>query len=101
VPTAVVAILFQEVEVLRRLKHPNVIRIKDFHALRDMRIVIIMEFMAGGELGEFLKKRALTEAEMRLAFLQIVKAIAYCHNEGLIHKDLKPENILLSEPDSL
>ena len=57
-----------------------------------------MEYMEGGELKEYLRKKGkLTESEAKNFFKQIINAVRYCHQKGLVHRDLKLENILMKD----
>lgn len=87
--------VFQEIQALRNLKHPNIIRILDV-ADNPESICFIMEYAAGGELRGYVEKRkSLSEEESRSFFKQIVRAVHYIHSKKIIHRDLKLENILL------
>eukprot|EP00927_Polykrikos_kofoidii_P022464 TRINITY_DN20951_c0_g1_i1.p1 TRINITY_DN20951_c0_g1~~TRINITY_DN20951_c0_g1_i1.p1 ORF type:complete len:455 (-),score=73.14 TRINITY_DN20951_c0_g1_i1:517-1881(-) len=87
--------VFQEIQALRNLRHPNIIRILDV-ADHPNSICFIMEFAAGGELRGYVEKHtALCEEEARTFFKQIVRAVHYIHSKKVIHRDLKLENILL------
>lgn len=62
------------------------------------KMVLVMEFAAGGELYDYLSDRkVLTEEEARRVFRQVSTAIYYCHKHKICHRDLKLENILLDE----
>lgn len=62
------------------------------------KMVLVMEFAAGGELYDYLSERkVLTEDEARRIFRQIATAVYYCHKHKICHRDLKLENILLDE----
>lgn len=87
--------VFQEIQALRNLRHPNIVRILDVADHPD-NVCFIMEFAAGGELRGYVeKKKALSEEESRQFFKQIVRAVHYVHSKKIIHRDLKLENILL------
>jgi len=87
--------VFQEIQALRNLRHPNIVRILDVADHPD-NVCFIMEFAAGGELRDYVeKKKALSEEESRSFFRQIVQAVQYVHSKKIIHRDLKLENILL------
>jgi len=87
--------VFQEIQALRNLRHPNIVRILDVADHPD-NVCFIMEFAAGGELRDYVeKKKALSEEESRSFFRQIVQAVHYVHSKKIIHRDLKLENILL------
>jgi serine/threonine protein kinase len=87
--------VFQEIQALRNLRHPNIIRILDVADNPDS-ICFIMEYAAGGELRGYVEKLvSLSEEEARSFFKQIVRAVHYIHTKKTIHRDLKLENILL------
>lgn len=87
--------VFMEIQALRNLRHPNVIRILDV-ADHPENICFIMEFASGGELRGYVEKQeSISEEEARIFFKQIVRAVHYIHSKKIIHRDLKLENILL------
>lgn len=87
--------VFQEIQALRNLHHPNVIRILDV-ADHPENVCFIMEFAPGGELRQYVERRLfLEEEEAKQFFKQICRAIHYVHSKKIIHRDLKLENILL------
>ncbi|KAJ3251206.1 hypothetical protein HK103_002581 [Boothiomyces macroporosus] len=87
----------KEVLLLMRLNHPNIV--KTFKVIDGQEeIYIIMEYCAGGELADLVKKqKSLTETHARKLFRQLVSAIQFTHASGIVHRDLKLENILLNE----
>jgi MAP/microtubule affinity-regulating kinase len=64
---------------------------------------MIMEYAAGGELYKYVEERQrVAEIEGRRIISQIINAMSYCHNRGIVHRDLKLENVLFkSEGDLL
>lgn len=87
--------VFQEIQSLRNLRHPNIIRILGMAEHPDS-VCFFMEFAAGGELRGYVEeKKFLSEDEARHFFKQIVRAVHYIHGKKIIHRDLKLENILL------
>lgn len=88
---------FEEIQTLRSLKHPNVIRMLDC-VEHPTSVCFVMEFAGGGELKDFVTEREfLDEDTARPLFHQVVKGLSYCHNLSVIHRDLKLENLLLDE----
>ncbi|XP_019598658.2 serine/threonine-protein kinase Chk2 isoform X2 [Rhinolophus sinicus] len=84
-----------EIEILKKLNHPCIIKIKDFYDAEDY--YIVLELMEGGELfDKVVAKKRLKEATCKLYFYQMLMAVQYLHENGIIHRDLKPENVLLS-----
>ena len=91
----------REIEILKRLKHPNVIKI---HRIEedDKKFYIIMEFCENGELfNRIVERRYLTEDEAALFYYQLINGLEYIHKNNIVHRDLKPENLLLSKNDLL
>lgn len=89
--------VFREVEMLKSLHHKNIVKILNCYTFKNMEVIIVMEFLEGGELLDYvLEKGRLDEAEARHFFKQILDAITYIHQEKLIHRDLKLENLLLA-----
>lgn len=93
--------VFKEAELLKNINHKHIVQIVNFFTLKDMRVAFVMEYLKGGELGEFLRKKGrLEEEEAREIFAQLVDAVNFCHNNNIIHRDLKLENILFESTDS-
>lgn len=88
------ASLRQEIDIMRTLDHPNVIKMLDaFETERDF--VVVMEF-AQGVLSDVLANDAtLPESEVRRIAEQLISALHYLHSNRVIHRDLKPQNILI------
>lgn len=89
-PSAVAA-LEREYALLRRLDHPNILRVEGLERA-DGRIWIVMEYAARGSLAQ-LRGRAFSELLPTL--LPIVSALRYLHAHGIVHRDIKPANVLL------
>ena len=84
-----------EVGILQRLHHPNIIRLLDlFETAED--IVLVTE-LASGELFEVLTSDgALTPAAVASVARDLTSALAYLHEQRVMHRDLKPQNCLIS-----
>ncbi|ONM32989.1 CBL-interacting serine/threonine-protein kinase 4 [Zea mays] len=89
--------VLREVTAMRRLRHPNVLRLHEVLATRS-RIYLVMELAPGGDLLSkiaALPRRRLPEHAVRRVFGQLVAALSYCHARGVAHRDVKPQNVLL------
>ncbi|KAH9925645.1 Pkinase-domain-containing protein [Epithele typhae] len=85
----------REIEVLRSLKHPNIVRLYDVIET-DKYIGIILEYASGGELFDhILAHRYLRERDACKLFSQLISGVWYIHQKKIVHRDLKLENLLL------
>ena len=87
-----------EVQILGRLKHPNIAQIYDadvWHEDGQESPYFVMEYVSGKPIDEHVRANRLDlEARLRL-FLEVCDAISHGHERGIIHRDLKPGNILV------
>ena len=84
-----------EINILRKLDHPNILKINDFFSTKK-EYFLITEFCPEGELFYEIKNFApFDEALAGWYMKQILSAVNYCHKSKIIHRDLKPENILI------
>ncbi len=107
-PTELRAAAFEDLRLetrrSRRLSHPNIIRIYDFHNLPGEPAFLSMEYVRGVNL-DLVRQRqpggVLTWDFLRPIFRELCDALSYAHAEGVIHRDLKPGNFLISEKGQL
>ena len=87
---------------MRSLNYKHIVRLlESFPRKEKQQIVVIMEYLRGGELYEYwrrFKDRRMPEIEAQEIMLQLVQAVDYCHNRKIIHRDLKFQNVMLEEP---
>ena len=91
-------LLKNEIDIMKLCNHPNIIKLLD-HFENSEYIYIIMEYLAGGTLTQYIKKRYFNFSENQASNIiyQIGNGIKYLHNYGIIHRDLKTDNIMLTE----
>ena len=90
-----------EIKILAMVDHPNIVRL--FEVIEDDKYFnLLQELCTGGELLRKIQTTQLKEKDIAKIFNQIMSAVAYCHEKGIVHRDLKLENILFASesPDS-
>ena len=87
--------IMDEIEILKNLDHPDIVRIMEFYSTRDS-YYIINEYCPCGELYEQINNK-FSETQIAVMFRQIFSGLAYLHSNNIIHRDLKLENILIQE----
>ncbi len=93
--------IFREIEIMRRLSHPSVIRLYQVMETEAM-IYIVTEYAANGEIFDHMVKNGrMAEPEACRVFAQILAAVRYCHSRGVVHRDLKAENLLLDSENNI
>ncbi|KAI1402397.1 calcium/calmodulin-dependent protein kinase 1 [Hypoxylon fuscum] len=94
--------VWDELEMLQRLKHPHIVRFVDWFESRD-KWYIVTELATGGELFDRICEQGkFTEKDASQTIKQVLGAVDYLHNRNVVHRDLKPENLLYlsKDPDS-
>ncbi len=88
----------EEARVVARLKHPSLVSVTDFFE-QDDNAYLVMTFVEGENLAARIQQvGALPEAEVVSLAAQLLDALAYCHDQGIIHRDIKPQNVII-RPD--
>ena len=85
----------REAQVGASFNHPNLVTVYDILAEGDS-VLIVMEYVAGGDLGRSLKAEERIPTGRALEILRGVgSALDHVHARGVVHRDVKPSNILL------
>ena len=84
-----------EIEILKKLDHPNIVKIIEFFSTPKA-YYIITDFCGCGELYNQIKHQ-YTEGQLAVLFYQVLSGLYYLHTKNIVHRDLKLENILISE----
>ena len=93
--------LQREISLMRIFDHPHLLKLLDVYET-DERLYLVLEYVANGELFDYLVEIGSLSAQLALKFFsQIVYGLDFLHTHGICHRDLKPENILLDDKDNV
>ena len=85
----------REVKAVARLNHRNIVQVYDFGTEGDL-AYIVMEYIKGRELKDFFD--AKEKFELKTIFkmmIELLDALEFAHDAGIIHRDIKPANIMV------
>jgi len=85
----------REAQAAARLSHPNVVAVYDFGEHEDISY-IVMEFVRGRELNQIFESgEKYTLPETVRVMRELLEALDYAHQQGIVHRDVKPANVLI------
>ena len=89
----------REALVVSKFNHPNIVTLFDYGEHEGV-LFMVMEYVEGRELMDVIDEEApMAPERVRSIVYQMLDALQYAHDKGVVHRDLKPENIqLLSSP---
>lgn len=87
-----------EGRAIRRLRGcPNIVEVEQMTQTEDGHLVLVMEFVPGGDLAHLMDSHPLSPAEVIEFGRQIATGLESAHQAGLVHRDIKPQNVLVGE----
>ncbi|TPX41255.1 hypothetical protein SeMB42_g05652 [Synchytrium endobioticum] len=97
IPKSELNLIMMEIDLLKELKHPNIVKYKGFVKTKDF-LNIVMELCENGSLASISKKFGRFPEHLVAVFLaQVLDGLHYLHEQGVIHRDIKGANILTTK----
>ncbi|MCA8903762.1 MAG: serine/threonine protein kinase, partial [Hyphomonas sp.] len=87
----------RERQILARLNHPNIARLLDGGALDDGSPYIVMEFVDGEPITDWVGARGLDLVDRLWLFNDVCAAVRHAHQSLVIHRDITPSNVLVTK----
>ena len=92
---------YTEAKVMVELDHPNIRQVYDYGEI-DGRPAIVMEYLEGDDLKTKMKRgQHFTDEELKHWWNQLVDALNYTHQKGIVHRDIKPGNIFVDRKGNI
>jgi tetratricopeptide (TPR) repeat protein len=86
--------MLREAQAMAQIHHPSVVTVHDLGTWND-RVWIVMEFVSGRTLTQWIGERRRRWAEVVALFVRIGEGLHVAHAAGLVHRDIKPENVMV------
>lgn len=87
----------REAGLLHRLRHPNLPRVTDYFFTPGQGQYLVMDYVEGQDLKQVLARQATVPEAQALEWMgQVLEALEYLHDEGVIHRDVKPANVKIT-----
>lgn len=80
---------------MRDYHHSHIVEMFDSFLVQD-ELWVVMEYLEGGALTDIVTHARMDEAQIATVCQQCLRALAYLHSQGVIHRDIKSDSILLT-----
>ncbi len=94
-------LLVAEARAMAKLSHPNVVAVHDVETTEQHSVVLVMEYVPGGTLRQWLRERHHPWAEILPRFIAAGRGLEAAHAAGVFHRDFKPANVLVGDDDDM
>ena len=88
----------KEIQLLKELSHPNIVRYMDYNFVEDRCLHIVLEYVENGSLKDVISKfGSLSENLTARYSYQVLQGLDYLHSLDILHRDIKGANILITK----
>lgn len=92
----VAARFHSEALAVAKVKHPNIVEVYDVSEHEEAEKYLVVELVRGITLRQLLREQGPLPPEIAACMaIEVTRALAIAHREGIVHRDIKPENVLL------
>lgn len=97
IPKSELGEIMSEIDLLKNLNHPNIVKYKGFVKEREY-LYIILEFCENGSLHNIIKRFGKFPENLVAVYIaQVLEGLVYLHEQGVIHRDIKGANLLTNK----
>ena len=93
--------ILREAAILNLVHHPNIVRLYDLYITEEY-YCMVFEYVDGAQMLDFIINQGkMKESQAQKFFSQLLSAVSYCHENGIVHRDLKIENVLIDSEGNI
>jgi len=93
--------VIREISLLKRLKHPNIVRLHQVINTEKKGMTLVFEYLYLDLKKYMVREKKLSTPEIKSFLYQLLQGTAFCHKNHVLHRDLKPQNLLINKTGEL